>query len=86
MDYILLTDQRQTQLYQRESAIGIFSSYLKCLDKNTESYSHKYVGLGMGISNQVNSLKVLQLDFFNHFSQPNKQLYGFLSHLFRLNA
>lgn len=42
--------------------------------------------MGMGTSNQVNSLKVLQLDFFNHFSQPNKHLYRFLSHLFRLNA
>lgn len=38
--------------------------------------------MGMGISDHVKRLKVLQLDFCNHFSQPTKQLYGFLSHTF----
>lgn len=44
--------------------------------------------MGMGISDHVKRLKVLQLDFCNHFSQPTKQttIWVFISHLFRLNA
>lgn len=68
MVYILLTEIKDRHNYQRESVIGIFSSYLKGLDNNCRRY---FVGLGLwglGITKNINSLKVLQLD------DSNKQL------------